>query len=91
MCKPTGFSAGEQATARVYVRTMRVGNENAGPVERVDEPFDDRMRPVRGGREWLANGATRELQVAQDGLDVGLWRGGRNAWTADFRHGRDLR
>lgn len=76
-------------TAYVDVQTMRVGNENPGPAERVDEPFDDSMRPVRGRRERLADGATRELQVAQDRPDVGLWRGGRDACTADFRHCRD--
>ena len=70
---------------------MRVGNEDAGPVERVDEPVGDGVRPVRGRRECSADGATRELQVGQDGLDVGLWRGRRDACTADFRHCRDLR
>jgi hypothetical protein len=69
---------------------MRVGNEDAGPVEHVDEPFNDGVRPVRGRREWLADGAAGELQVAQDRLDVGLWCGGRNAWTTDFRHCGDL-
>jgi len=97
MCKPNGGSAtvfifigGAQGTAqgtvRVDARTMRVGNEDAGPVEHVNGPFDDGVRPVRGRRERLADGAARELQVAQDGLDVGFWCGRRDARPTDFRH-----
>lgn len=69
---------------------MRVRNEYAGPVEYVDEPFSDSVRPVRGRRERLADGATGELQVAQNGFDVGSWCGGRNARTTDLRHCGDL-
>lgn len=96
ICKPergsgqprTVFSVG---TARADdVRTVRVGDEYAGPVEDVDEPFSDSMRPVRGRRERLADGTAGELQVAQDGFNVGPRRGGRDAWTTDFRHCGDL-
>jgi hypothetical protein len=70
---------------------MRVGNEYTGPVEYVDEPFSDSVRPVRGRGEGLANGTAGELQVVQDGLDVGFWCGGGDARTTDFRHCGDLR
>ena len=68
ICKPkpgsgqprTVFSA--VGTARADgVRTMRVGNEYTGPVEYVDEPFSDSVRPVWGRRERLADGAAGEL------------------------------
>jgi hypothetical protein len=95
MCRPERGRQSRRSfprvTAKGDVRTMGVGNEDAGPVERVDEPFDDGVRPVRGRRERLADGAARELQVTQDGLDVGFWCGGRDAWTTDFRHCGDLR
>jgi len=70
---------------------MCVGNEYAGPVEHVDEPFSNSVRPVRGRRERLADGATGELQATQDGLDICCWCGGRDARTTDFRHCGDLK
>lgn len=69
---------------------MRVGNEYAGPVEYVDEPLSDSVRPVRGRRERLADRAAGELQVPQNGFDVGFWCGGRDARTTDLRHCGDL-
>src|SRR5258706_1650976 len=82
------FSAGRARADDA--RTVRVGNEYAGPVEYVDEPFSESMRPVRGHRERLANRTAGELQVAQDGFNVGSWCGGRDARAADFRHCGDL-
>ena len=70
---------------------MRIGNEDAGPVKRADEPVGDGMRPVRGRREWLADGAAGEPQVAQHRRDVRPRCRRRDARTADFRHCRDLR
>lgn len=70
---------------------MRVGNEDAGPVERADDPVGDGVRPVRGRRERLADGAAGELQAAQHRRDVRPRRRRRDARTADFRHCRDLR